>query len=1438
MAILSPWSLADLPERCRWSLALDIGEASIGWAVAEVDDQGLPVRVINTGVRLFPSAWDNENGTIKGHNTEDRRLRGQGQRQGHRAHRLAALARCFGRVLNRAPAAVKDLVAPAKGEKNDPWAALRLRSQAADTVLDSTEDLFRALHHMAAHRGIRLARHHWAKIYDPEAEADQTEDETARAAGHERSLRAHIGDYCRRHGVARATCGNVLWERTRTALEDRRQPISRARGSLAADQVLVPTRALVADEFDIIRATQEPAHPDLPWDTLRQLVVDQLPIPVPPAGQCLFLKPVQARDGAFQGTPLTEADLARGLSVDPLIETLRLRETIGNLRVLEQQEVKGRQVWRPRHLADQGLEHGELTESERQTLLTALVRATRATDGMISHARLRGLLDLPKGGCRFNVEEKTRNGGIKAAVTDPFMAEWFPGWHDHPLEARSLYVCDLMARTGESARILAYIAQGHHGIAPLATDRHGEFVTAFLESRVVEASRYSVSRRAAAAILAAWDRQPTAGYYHVVRDLFGFAPNELVVGDLVRARARLHGDLPSLLDASQRSGRPAARLACPLPSYVEVIPSQLLTTLARGHKGSGRTRLWTGNAGTHRILGEVRKTVNMVINRYGQRRRKGRVFDPLPSRITVELAREAKHGAVIRQQIENDNKARQNQRAAESKALDKFLADKKLTLGGLSRRAAILRHTLWERQKGHCPYCTCDQGTPQTPTLRPSDLFDEGLVEVDHVIERRLGGDGLNNLVLAHKTCNQNKGNRTPHEYLGRDILDTDVLHNIWHAEVKRRPGSRSTARAGKARSPREDKLFMDSIGWRFTEAARERAEERPERQGRRLLQDTARAARLARLYLAMAIMPDDSDRLGAAHAPAEEASVIHRAIARVTAVNGIVTATLRQRLLQQEKNRDNARHHAEDACLLLLAGPAVVQAFNTDAGRDTPTRDIPPADVEEVADATHLERRQQSSGRADYSLLDRVLSPLVARGRFLQPTNDWEWLLTERGTALQRSIRDLVAKAPISRRPERPPETGTPGPLHDEKPFARRTIRHDGQERELTFQRMGAHDLVGMTENAKPPFSDGELTAHPTPGAVVADLFADMIRERHDLALDPGEEYRGNWKSVRIAALARELAPMVADQIARLRELDTIKDKDLTSEQLTERTRLRQALPTRNLCSTKPAQAIRAREAEILRRVLTHPHWGPRGLRGLKLMTSKKINPVRIRENKRDAFGRPAPGADIWIRPNGNALSQIWRVTAVRNAQGQLVSLPKQILIAVEVSNLEYARLGTFDTASSGDLGNQPPNIRKDLGSLATIAKEKGGTPGNYLGSAMEAIIAKIQKSSKKFLRGIGDNWTIDGDCAELVAEIAKGDVLNYKGANLKVTSITLGEIHGIPCDYAKSPPREKEGCNELKKLYQRINRPVIQSKGFSIPIKDIHQTILKNQRNKKAIN
>ena len=138
-------------------------------------------------------------------------------------------------------------------------------------------------------------------------------------------------------------------------------------------------------------------------------------------------------------------------------------------------------------------------------------------------------------------------------------------------------------------------------------------------------------------------------------------------------------------------------------------------------------------------LFEVRKVVNAVIREYGK-----------PAAIHIELAREVKGTSFTR--------ARDSVRMRERERLRDDAAEQIRNWGYKVSHDAIERYRLWKEQGEICLY----SGTP----ISPHQLLG-GQVDVDHILPYSKSLDNsLANKVVAFRSENERKGQRTPHEWL------------------------------------------------------------------------------------------------------------------------------------------------------------------------------------------------------------------------------------------------------------------------------------------------------------------------------------------------------------------------------------------------------------------------------------------------------------------------------------------------------------------------------------------------------------------------------------------------------------------------------------------------------------------------------------------------
>ena len=119
-----------------------------------------------------------------------------------------------------------------------------------------------------------------------------------------------------------------------------------------------------------------------------------------------------------------------------------------------------------------------------------------------------------------------------------------------------------------------------------------------------------------------------------------------------------------------------------------------------------------------------------------------------PAQVIVELSRDMALGVTKRGEIENKIKKNTKVRLAAKKTIQEH--------GNQGADTEINRYLLWDQQQHYCPYC--DKRIELGEALSGSET------NFEHILPRtltRVGGK-RSQLVLAHKTCNNEKGNRTP----------------------------------------------------------------------------------------------------------------------------------------------------------------------------------------------------------------------------------------------------------------------------------------------------------------------------------------------------------------------------------------------------------------------------------------------------------------------------------------------------------------------------------------------------------------------------------------------------------------------------------------------------------------------------------------------------
>lgn len=286
------------------------------------------------------------------------------------------------------------------------------------------------------------------------------------------------------------------------------------------------------------------------------------------------------------------------------------------------------------------------------------------------------------------------------------------------------------------------------------------------------------------------------------------------------------------------------------------------------------------NPVVNRALAQARKVINACIREYG-----------MPETIIVELARDAgipfgdrNPKAIERQQKKNESY--RNEAKAHMAEILGIIPD---NISGED----ILKYRLWKEQKAACCYCGFE--------ITPATLKDPLATQIDHIIPySRSWNDSYMNKVLCHLSCNQEKGNRTPYEWLN---------------STGRWDGIEAFARSLPPK--KGENLLIENFD-----------EEKANNWKSRALNDTRYMARALKNHLEQSLALGEGNR--------------------VQTRNGALTANLRG-AWGLSKTRENDRHHAVDAIVLACSTQGMVKQHadwnKYEARRKNPAQQpLPPA--------------------------------------------------------------------------------------------------------------------------------------------------------------------------------------------------------------------------------------------------------------------------------------------------------------------------------------------------------------------------------------------------------------------------------------------------------------------------------------------------------------
>lgn len=263
-----------------------------------------------------------------------------------------------------------------------------------------------------------------------------------------------------------------------------------------------------------------------------------------------------------------------------------------------------------------------------------------------------------------------------------------------------------------------------------------------------------------------------------------------------------------------------------------------------------------------RAIAQMRLVYNAIARKYG-------AIDS----VHIELTRDIKKSHDDRNKIKKEQeKFRDIKEAARLKATE--------VLGSEPNAKDLLKFRLWEEQNGQCIY--------SGEYISPTTLQDPFATEIDHILPySRSLDDSLNNKVLCLTRENQNKGSKTPYEYMSEERF------YIFSERVKAYKNIKEV---------KKSRLLKRNFDASSEEAFKERNKN-----------DTSFISKFIKNYIE-------------AHVAFRESKMKRH----VFTMNGMLTSQLRYKWGVGDKNRENHLHHAEDALILAFATQVMVQKLST----------------------------------------------------------------------------------------------------------------------------------------------------------------------------------------------------------------------------------------------------------------------------------------------------------------------------------------------------------------------------------------------------------------------------------------------------------------------------------------------------------------------------
>lgn len=312
-----------------------------------------------------------------------------------------------------------------------------------------------------------------------------------------------------------------------------------------------------------------------------------------------------------------------------------------------------------------------------------------------------------------------------------------------------------------------------------------------------------------------------------------------------------------------------------LSYYAKAIPTSVVFVKQGSKEEIDHGRI--SNPTVHVALNQIRKVINSLIKEYGK-----------PTEIHIELARNLKQS--------KDEKRRTEKEQTKNQKENEKIAAELISLSQNNNYENRLKFKLWKELKeinndnGFCIFCG---GKIGCATLFNSEI------EIEHILPfSKTFDDSFANKTIAHKKCNNIKGNRSPFEAFGNSTADFD------YQEILNRT-----------------KNLPKNKAWRFSKDAMDKFNDENNFLNSQL-NDTRYLSKISKQYLSQICKKE-----------------------KIRVTNGKLTSILRHHwglnsIIEKnqdvsddkklaKKNRDDHRHHAIDAICIAMTETSLLQQIS-----------------------------------------------------------------------------------------------------------------------------------------------------------------------------------------------------------------------------------------------------------------------------------------------------------------------------------------------------------------------------------------------------------------------------------------------------------------------------------------------------------------------------